>query len=117
MRLAQKCEGERPNLSVINLGLMTWPWFLKRQANFLPRVVFPGNVYHPQAVDGFASEHFLDANLDLFDNVVLCGNLPKWESMPAPPAYGFKVILSIGDPDDFLADGDERRLGCMECVH
>lgn len=62
LRYLQLCEGRRHDVLFLDQPMMTYPWFVEKQArHFQPAVVFPGPVYHPRK--GYSIGQFLQANL------------------------------------------------------
>jgi hypothetical protein len=72
VKYPQQCEAVRPDLSLVSLQLMSWPWFVPMQRDNYPNVTFPSTRYHPYEPGGFALSHFLDTNLPRRP-VFLCG--------------------------------------------
>ena len=67
-----QCEGDRPDLSLLSLQLMTWDWWVPMQAVNYPNVTFPGQRYHVNYADAFTMKQFLDANIRRAP-IFLCG--------------------------------------------
>ncbi|XP_072882733.1 protein O-mannosyl-transferase TMEM260 isoform X1 [Hemitrygon akajei] len=47
LRYLHYCEGQRPDLSMVDQEMMTYDWYLPKLAKHLPNVHFPGNRWHP----------------------------------------------------------------------
>jgi hypothetical protein len=98
------CEGQRPDLDLLSLQLMTWEWF-PRQRRHYPSLNWPGERYHPFAEGGFSLRAFLQANARR--SLVLCG--PWKEGDPSVAGIevtplGLCSLLHVdGPPDDELA--------------
>ncbi|KAF7251552.1 hypothetical protein EYD10_03017 [Varanus komodoensis] len=68
LRYLHYCEGIRPDLTLVDQEMMTYPWYLPKLAKHLPGVTFPGNRWNPVEallVDGtitFNLRRFLKVN-------------------------------------------------------
>ncbi|XP_060117819.1 protein O-mannosyl-transferase TMEM260 [Heteronotia binoei] len=68
LRYLHYCEGARPDVTLVDQEMMTYPWYLPKIAKHLPRVVFPGDRWNPAEgllPDGsvtFHLRHFLKVN-------------------------------------------------------
>ena len=85
VRYMQKCEGLRPDVTVINLSMMTYQWFQSKR-HLYPHLVFPG-AYHSyeksSAVKSgvaFTLSQFLDANIHTHQ-IFLSGKLSFRDSV------------------------------------
>lgn len=85
VRYMQKCEDLRPDVTVINLSMMTYQWFQTKR-NLYPHLTFPAG-YHSyensQAVkskSAFTLSQFVDANLDTLP-IFLSGKLSFQDSV------------------------------------
>eukprot|EP00494_Astrolonche_serrata_P029337 UN29604 len=72
----QQCENVRPDVHLIGIQQMSWPWFVKMQRrnyrlNKKNKVVFPGNRYHPFEKGGFTINKFIQSNFK--KPIYLCG--------------------------------------------
>ncbi|DBA05317.1 TPA: hypothetical protein N0F65_007479 [Lagenidium giganteum] len=65
LRYLQRCERRRPDVTIINLSMMTYKWFGTKHQHY-PKLVFPGTRLVPfgGAPDGFTLSAFLDANYE-----------------------------------------------------
>lgn len=69
VRYMQKCEDLRPDVTVINLSMMTYQWF-KSKRNLYPHLKFPGgwhsyeNSPAVRTKAAFTLSQFVDANID-----------------------------------------------------
>lgn len=68
MRYMQSCENLRPDVTVINLSMMTYEWFQHQRLLFPANITFPG-LYHSQegsaavrSNKGFTFSQFVAAN-------------------------------------------------------
>ncbi|KDO27984.1 hypothetical protein SPRG_07262 [Saprolegnia parasitica CBS 223.65] len=64
MRYLTRCEGYRPDLTIINLSMMTYAWFGTKHALY-PQLIFPGSHLVPASTSqggGFSLLQLLDAN-------------------------------------------------------
>jgi hypothetical protein len=75
LKYRQTCLGERPDLDLVSVQLMTWDWFVEMQGHHYPRTRFPGHRYHPFLPGAFSMAEFLAANAQR--EVFLCGS---WKS-------------------------------------
>uniref|UniRef100_A0A6J0UBY9 Protein O-mannosyl-transferase TMEM260 isoform X1 n=1 Tax=Pogona vitticeps TaxID=103695 RepID=A0A6J0UBY9_9SAUR len=68
LRYLHYCEGVRPNITLVDQEMMTYPWYLPKLAKHLPGVIFPGDRWNPVEAllpDGTATfnlRHFLKVN-------------------------------------------------------
>jgi len=88
VRYAQVANGARPDVRVIDLELLGFPWEVERVRAKYPDVVIPGDRYMPGAPDGFVMKQLLDANLGADRRpVLLCGGV-KPGDLTADASYG-----------------------------
>lgn len=88
IRYMQKCLGMRPDVTAINLSMMTFSWFRKNHHHY-PNIIFPG-AYYSSSSTGIANDsaapfsmfQFLEVNSDSpfrtdgsMGGVFLCGKL------------------------------------------
>jgi dolichyl-phosphate-mannose-protein mannosyltransferase len=65
MRYLQQCEGERPDVRVLDRELLRKPW-MNRLVNYrFPDVSVPGAFYGPRS-SGYDAKQFFDANVNQF---------------------------------------------------
>jgi hypothetical protein len=64
-KYVQQCEGERPDVAIVSIPLITYTWWRRTQLHHHPRLVFPGTHHHPwKAAEGsFPMKALLDANV------------------------------------------------------
>ncbi|XP_053553306.1 transmembrane protein 260 [Bombina bombina] len=68
LRYLQNCEGLRPDLALVDQEMMTYRWYLPKNAKHIPNVYFPGSRWNSlgtKLLDGtvtFNLEHFLKVN-------------------------------------------------------
>ena len=62
VRYLQVCEGIKPDVQTVDMSMMTYKWFVKKQAHNFPDIKFPGTCYHPYEEGAFSMRKFLDAN-------------------------------------------------------
>jgi hypothetical protein len=116
VRYAQVAGGMRPDVHVIDLELLGFPWEVQRVRANHPDVVIPGERYMPGASDGFFMKQLLDANVG-GDRppVLLCGGV-KPGDLTADASYGrwpfgfCELVHSGGEPvnlDTWIAESDE----------
>ena len=89
IRYMQRCFGMRPDITAINLSMMTFAWFKKKRHHY-PQLVFPGGYYSSSAVSHarnnenapFSMFQFLEANANTpslqngsMGGIFLCGKL------------------------------------------
>jgi len=48
---------------MVDMSMMTYPWFREKQAKNVPGFVWPNKFYHPFEPEGFSMRTFLDANM------------------------------------------------------
>jgi hypothetical protein len=96
LRYLHICEKFRPDVTLINLSLMTFRWF-RHQKHLYPNINFPGDMYYSQsgvATDNtttFTLSAFLESNLKGRPDIYLIGKpsfsdplfLSKFDSVPA----------------------------------
>lgn len=88
VRYAQVARGMRPDVRVIDLELLGFPWEVERVRDRHPEVVIPGARYMPGASDGFVMKQLLDANVGVDrPPVLLCGGA-KPGDLSADASYG-----------------------------
>eukprot|EP01133_Synstelium_polycarpum_P015590 gene15590-18521_t len=56
------CEGVRPDVDILSMEEMSWPWFTPTQSPLYKNVNFPRSVYHPRRPEGYSMKEFLDSN-------------------------------------------------------
>ena len=78
VRYLQAVDGLRPDLRVVDLELLGYPWYARR----LRGVVLPGPRYAPGAPDGFAIADLLDVNIDR-GPVLECGGIKPGDTSAA----------------------------------
>lgn len=65
LRYIQRCEGYRPDVTIINLSMMTYAWFQSKHAQY-PHLYFPGTHLVPAHSSsqsaGFSIKEFFDHN-------------------------------------------------------
>ncbi len=96
----QICEGVRPDVKMLSLEHMTYPWFTRHHDVLFPGVVFPADRYHPSRPDGYSIGWFIDVNLPRFP-IFIAGGLkendlsffPKYKE--APYALTTRVIKAF----------------------
>lgn len=88
IRYMQKCIGLRPDITAINLSMMTFAWF-KNNHHHYPNIVFPGTFYSSSSTVAvsnpnmpFSMFQFLEANVNslhringTMGGIFLCGKL------------------------------------------
>lgn len=73
IRYIQECEGLRDDVLSINLSMMTYPWFEKKQQLY-DELKFPGSHYTRGNNGGFTISQFIEVNLDNSD-IFIVGRL------------------------------------------
>ncbi|KAM6960759.1 protein O-mannosyl-transferase TMEM260 [Aplochiton taeniatus] len=84
LRYLHYCQGERPDLALVDQEMMTYSWYVSRLGQHLPGVHFPGLWWHPaqtQEKNTFSLEHFLSHNTQrvVFACIGLPDGDPSWE--------------------------------------
>uniref|UniRef100_A0A4W3JVX4 Transmembrane protein 260 n=1 Tax=Callorhinchus milii TaxID=7868 RepID=A0A4W3JVX4_CALMI len=87
LRYLHYCEGQRPNISLVDQEMMTYEWYLPKLAKHLPGVHFPGNRWQPMEEtfsDGtitFNLHRFLNENKhkEIFVCIGLHEGDPTWK--------------------------------------
>ncbi|XP_077180105.1 protein O-mannosyl-transferase TMEM260 isoform X2 [Paroedura picta] len=64
LRYLHYCEGVRPDVTLVDQEMMTYPWYLPKLAKHLPGVVFPGHRWNP--VEGLLPDGSITFNLHHF---------------------------------------------------
>mmetsp|Transcript_32013 Transcript_32013/g.61600 ORF Transcript_32013/g.61600 Transcript_32013/m.61600 type:complete len:380 (+) Transcript_32013:302-1441(+) len=64
IRYLQLCEGERPDVSIVDLSMASYPWYVPSQRQNVPNVRYPEDIYHPQAPHSFSLGDLFDANIN-----------------------------------------------------
>ncbi|XP_060700544.1 protein O-mannosyl-transferase TMEM260 isoform X2 [Hemiscyllium ocellatum] len=87
LRYLHYCEGQRPDVSLVDQEMMTYNWYLPKLAKHLPHVHFPGNRWNPIIQEDSAGtvtfnlHHLLNENRD--KEVFVCIGLhegdPSWK--------------------------------------
>lgn len=81
LRYMQVCESYRPDVTILNLSLMTCPWWASQRRRYGGKVVFPGTHHvpenHPLVRGGraFTARSLVDANIDRVGGIFVAGNL------------------------------------------
>jgi hypothetical protein len=86
VRYLQLAQKERPDVRVIDLELLGFPWMKTQVPAQYPEVVIPGGRYMPGATDGFNMKDLLDANMGL-SPILLCGGIKAGDAS-ADGTYG-----------------------------
>mmetsp|Transcript_27528 Transcript_27528/g.65124 ORF Transcript_27528/g.65124 Transcript_27528/m.65124 type:complete len:530 (-) Transcript_27528:41-1630(-) len=73
VRYLQRCEGVRLDVQHFDQSMMTYEWFVKKQARHFKNITFPNLVYNPYKEIGYSMELFLESNLDPSRPMFLCG--------------------------------------------
>ncbi|XP_078426757.1 transmembrane protein 260 isoform X3 [Cetorhinus maximus] len=87
LRYLHYCEGQRPDLSLVDQEMMTYDWYLPKLAKHLPHVHFPGHRWNPISQEDpagtvtFNLHHLLSANRDkeIFVCIGLHEGDPSWK--------------------------------------
>ncbi|XP_048341825.1 transmembrane protein 260 isoform X2 [Sphaerodactylus townsendi] len=87
LRYLHYCEGTRPDVTLVDQEMMTYPWYLPKIAKHLPGVLFPGDRWNPVGgpfPDGsitFNLHHFLKVNKhkEIFVCIGLHEGDPTWK--------------------------------------
>jgi hypothetical protein len=98
VRYMHVCEGLRPDLTIINLSMMTYSWF-KHKRSLFPHLKFPGGYYgsraalsqNPANEEQFTLFDFINANIEEHD-IYLGGKL----SYPEQHLEYFYELVPIG---------------------
>lgn len=72
IKYPQSCEGDRTDVQLLSLQLMTWDWFVPMQRSNYVNVTFPGQRYHVNFADSFTMRQFMDRNVRKHP-IFLCG--------------------------------------------
>lgn len=81
LRYMQVCEYYRSDVTVLNLSLMTCPWWALQRGRYGGKVIFPGTHHvpenHPLARGGgaFTTRSLVDTNIDRVGGIFVAGNL------------------------------------------
>jgi len=81
LRYMQVCENYRPDVTVLNLSLMSLPWWASQHGRYDGKVIFPGTHRVPEnhslarEARAFTTCKFLDANIDRVGGIFVAGNL------------------------------------------
>ncbi|ETV78915.1 hypothetical protein, variant 2 [Aphanomyces astaci] len=105
MRYLQRCEGFRPDLTVLNLSMMTYKWFATKHALY-PSIVFPGDRLVPASTiqdGGFSLRELLQANMKRVSRggIFLGGQL----NFPDPSFESHFITVPFGLLDRFHPAG------------
>mmetsp|Transcript_22180 Transcript_22180/g.68136 ORF Transcript_22180/g.68136 Transcript_22180/m.68136 type:complete len:738 (+) Transcript_22180:98-2311(+) len=111
VRYTQQCEDVRPDVTSINLSMMTYKWF-ETKKHLYPDVVFPGDFYaseraratDPKKKSGFTLLEFAKANLGGKRPIFIGGAMNYREEYfetayaMVPYGYGKKVVPHPDQP-------------------
>lgn len=116
VRYAQVAARMRPDVRVVDLELLGFPWEVQRVRSMHPDVTIPGPRYMPGTPDGFVMKQLLDANVGADrPAVLLCGGV-KPGDLSADATYGrwpfglCEVVHSGAEPvnlDTWIAESEE----------
>ncbi len=116
VRYAQVAARMRPDVRVVDLELLGFPWEVERVRSMHPDVTIPGPRYMPGASDGFVMKQLLDANVGADrPAVLLCGGV-KPGDLSADATYGrwpfglCELVHSGAEPvnlDTWIAESEE----------
>lgn len=96
IRYLQQCEGYRPDVTAINLSMMTYKWFQHKRKLYPTNVQFPGTYYSrpsltQQKDNAFTLLDFLSANID--QNPIFLGGKV---SFPEPDVDNLYDLIPFG---------------------
>ncbi len=96
IRYLQQCEGYRPDVTAINLSMMTYKWFQYKRKLYPSNVQFPGTYYSrpsltQQKDDAFTLLDFLNVNID--QNPIFLGGKV---SFPEPDVDNLYDLIPFG---------------------
>lgn len=81
LRYMQSCKNYRMDVTVLNLSLMSLPWWPSSRGRYSGKVIFPGTHYVPEnhslahGGGAFTMHKFVDANIDRVGGIFVAGNL------------------------------------------
>ncbi|XP_068195800.1 protein O-mannosyl-transferase TMEM260 isoform X2 [Antennarius striatus] len=81
LRYLHYCQGERPDVRLVDQEMMTYTWYVAKLAQHHPGVNFPGlwwDPSHPKGKDTFSLEQFLSLNTER--DVFACIGLPDGDA-------------------------------------
>lgn len=124
LRYLYLCENDRPDLTVLDQELLTYPWFVTKLKHAFPSVVFPG--HHMETQTGhldngqlvFNFKTFLDANINRRP-IIGCIGMQRhersWEQKYHLFPYGpCSLVLKAGEKlniESFLDGADNISAG------
>ncbi len=96
IRYLQQCEGYRPDITAINLSMMTYKWFQHKRKLYPSNVQFPGTYYSrpsltQQKENAFTLLDFLSANIE--ENPIFLGGKV---SFPEPEVDNLYDLIPFG---------------------
>jgi hypothetical protein len=101
----QHCTGLRPDVRVLDLERMTYPWHARTLDHAQPDLVLPAARYHLQASDGYDLRNLIEANPELGPWFVAgdlsareLARLPGWKQIPHGTGWR---LLSPSEAFDF----------------
>ncbi|XP_038633308.1 transmembrane protein 260 isoform X2 [Scyliorhinus canicula] len=106
LRYLHYCEGQRPDLSLVDQEMMTYDWYLLKLAKHLPHVHFPGhrwnlvNQVDPAGTVTFNLHHLLNANKE-FDPASweAIANEEMWQARMKTPFFLFELAENPGQAE------------------
>jgi hypothetical protein len=72
------CEGNRPDVVLLDLELMTMPWMNPRIESDYPEIFVPGTHYHLREPGGYSLREFLRSNAG--NRIYVCGGLKSGDN-------------------------------------
>ncbi|XP_041072979.1 transmembrane protein 260 isoform X2 [Carcharodon carcharias] len=106
LRYLHYCEGQRPDLSLVDQEMMTYDWYLPKLAKHLPHVHFPGHHWNPVSQEDpagtvtFNLHHLLSANRE-FDQASweAVANEEMWQARIKTPFFLFELAENPGQAE------------------
>ncbi|XP_078426756.1 transmembrane protein 260 isoform X2 [Cetorhinus maximus] len=106
LRYLHYCEGQRPDLSLVDQEMMTYDWYLPKLAKHLPHVHFPGHRWNPISQEDpagtvtFNLHHLLSANRE-FDQASweAVANEEMWQARIKTPFFLFELAENPGQAE------------------
>ncbi|ETV91286.1 hypothetical protein, variant 2 [Aphanomyces invadans] len=100
IRYLQRCEGFRPDVTVLNLSMMTYKWFGTKHALY-PSMSFPGDRLVPASNHqdgGFSLRDLVRVNIDKFPGGIYLGGQLNF---PDPTFHDHFITVPYGLLDKF----------------